>query len=82
MPQRVSSDDPPAPSASSTEDTPTRGSRGPQGGAQSSSGGSGAASSLMLMVAFALITASCLRFVRWPAVYFAGADGYRLERPG
>jgi hypothetical protein len=67
---------------SSLVDRMPHGSRGPQGSVQSSAGGGGAASPLILMMAFALIVAPCLKFVPRPIAPLVCAEPRRLERPG
>jgi hypothetical protein len=67
---------------SSLVDRMPHGSHGPQGSVQSSAGGGGAASPLILMMAFALIVAPCLKFVPRPIAPLVCAEPRRLERPG
>lgn len=62
--------------------TGTRGPRGPQGGSVSVAGGAGAPSTLMVMVAFALLTARLVTYVTRASVHLQCADAHRLERPG
>ncbi len=60
----------------------TRGPKGPQGGAGSFAGGAGAPSTLIIMLAIALIAARWFWHVRGMPLHLQTAEGYRLERPG
>jgi hypothetical protein len=60
----------------------TRGPKGPQGGAGSFAGGAGAPSTLIIMLAIALIAACWSWYVRGVPLHLQTAESYRLERPG
>jgi hypothetical protein len=60
----------------------TRGPKGPQGGAGSFAGGASAPSTLIIMLAFALIAARWFWYVKGTPLHLQAAEGYRLERPG
>ena len=60
----------------------TRGPKGPQGGAGSFAGGAGAPSTLIIMLAIALIAARWFWYVRGMPLHLQTAEGNRLERPG
>jgi hypothetical protein len=62
--------------------TGTRGPKGPQGGAGSFAGGASAPSTLIIMLAFALIAARWFWYVKGTPLHLQAAEGYRLERPG
>lgn len=62
--------------------TGTRGPKGPQGGAGSFAGGASAPSTLIIMLALALIAARWFWCVKGTPLHLQTAEGYRLERPG
>jgi hypothetical protein len=74
--------DPSVEPPSSIADRIPHDSRGPQGGVQFGASGGGAASPLMLIMAFALVAAPCVRFVPRPSAHLVCAEARRLERPG
>lgn len=59
-----------------------RGPKGPQGGAGTFAGGAGAPSTLIIMLAVALIAARWFWYVKGTPLHPQTAEGYRLERPG
>jgi hypothetical protein len=62
--------------------TGTRGPKAPQGGAGSFAGGASAPSTLIIMLAFAVIAARWFSYVKATPIHLQTAEGYRLERPG